>query len=220
MIQPMPEARRAILDPTERFSEILFGLIMVLTFTGTLSVTEAGRADVRDMLVAALGCNLAWGIVDGVMYVLDQMTLRARGRLLVRRLHATNDPVVGQRMVADVLPDRIAAILGPEELESMRRRLVAQEDPPAHMAPTARDLLAAASVCLLVFLTTLPVAIPFMLVSDPQPALRISNAVALVMLFLLGSSLARYTGGRPFRLGFGMLVLGAVLVALTIALGG
>jgi hypothetical protein len=172
------------------------------------------------MLVAALGCNLAWGVVDGVMYVLDQMTTRARGRLLVRRLHATNDPVVGQRMVADVLPDRIAAILGPEELESMRRRLVAREESPAAAAPTARDLLGGASVCLLVFLTTFPVAIPFMVVSDPRPALRISNAVALVMLFLLGSSLARYTGGRPFRLGLGMLVLGATLVALTIALGG
>ena len=216
----MSEARRAILDPTERFSEILFGLVMVLTFTGTLSVTEAGRADVRDMLVAALGCNLAWGIVDGVMYVLDQMTLRARGRLLVRRLHAEKDPHAAHRLIADVLPERIAAILGTEELESMRRRLVAREDPSARTAPTARDLLGAASVCLLVFLTTLPVAIPFMLVSDPQPALRISNAVALVMLFLLGSSLARYTGGRPLRLGLGMLILGAVLVALTIALGG
>jgi VIT1/CCC1 family predicted Fe2+/Mn2+ transporter len=40
------------------------------------------------------------------------------------------------------------------------------------------------------------------------------------MLFLLGHSLARYTGGRPWRLGLAMLLIGAGLVSLTIALGG
>ena len=49
------------LEPMDRLSEILFGLIMVLTFTGSLSVAEVGREDVRLMLIGALGCNLAWG---------------------------------------------------------------------------------------------------------------------------------------------------------------
>jgi hypothetical protein len=55
-----------VLEPGERISEVLFGLIMVLTFTGSLSVAEAGREDIRTMLVGALGCNLAWGIIDAV----------------------------------------------------------------------------------------------------------------------------------------------------------
>jgi VIT1/CCC1 family predicted Fe2+/Mn2+ transporter len=216
----MSAVRRPILDPTERFGEILFGLIMVLTFTGTLSVTEAGRADVREMLVAALGCNLAWGIVDGVMYVINEMTNRARGRVLLRKLHDVEDAAAGHRMIADVLPDCVADILGDEELESMRRKLVARPLPPAGVPFEMRDLVAGGAVCLLVFLTTFPVAVPFMVIHDPQPALRISNAIALATLFLLGRSLARYTGGRSWRLGLGMLVLGASLVALTIALGG
>jgi hypothetical protein len=39
----------------------LFGLIMVLTETLTagLSVTE-GKAGVRQLLIAVIGCNLAW----------------------------------------------------------------------------------------------------------------------------------------------------------------
>ena len=49
------------LDPMERVSEILFGLIMVLTFTCSFSVLRAGREDVREMFIGALGCNLAWG---------------------------------------------------------------------------------------------------------------------------------------------------------------
>jgi hypothetical protein len=48
-----------VLDPLERFSEIVFGLIMVLSFTCALSVAEAGREGVRAMFIGAIGCNLA-----------------------------------------------------------------------------------------------------------------------------------------------------------------
>src|ERR1700740_1360880 len=58
------------LEPTETISEILFGLIMVLTFTCSLSVRCAGREQVRTLLIGALGCNLAWGIIDGYMHLL------------------------------------------------------------------------------------------------------------------------------------------------------
>ena len=54
-------------EPIERVSEVFFGLIMVLNLH-RLSAAEVGRADVRAMLVAALGRNLAWGIIDGAMY--------------------------------------------------------------------------------------------------------------------------------------------------------
>ena len=67
----MPSGVR-VLDPSERIAEVLFGLIMVLTFTGSLSIADAGANDVRVMLIGALGCNLAWGphrrraVPDGV----------------------------------------------------------------------------------------------------------------------------------------------------------
>jgi hypothetical protein len=55
---------RGFLDPMDRISEVLFGVIMVLTFTGALSIATADRLEVREMLVGALGCNLAWGVID------------------------------------------------------------------------------------------------------------------------------------------------------------
>lgn len=58
------------LDPISRISEILFGLIMVLTFTGSLSAVEVGREDVREMLIGATGCNLDWGIIDAIMFLM------------------------------------------------------------------------------------------------------------------------------------------------------
>ena len=38
---------RRVLNPVDRAAEILFGLIMVMTFTGSLGVAQAGSADVK-----------------------------------------------------------------------------------------------------------------------------------------------------------------------------
>ena len=73
------KSSKRVLEPNERISEVLFGLIMVLTFTGSLSVAEAGRDDVRTMLIGALGCNLAWGIIDGILYLMGCLSEQGRG---------------------------------------------------------------------------------------------------------------------------------------------
>jgi hypothetical protein len=62
----MSQPTHRILDPVERTSEILFGLIMVLTFTGSISVAEAGQAEMREP-GRGRRVQLAWGIVDAVM---------------------------------------------------------------------------------------------------------------------------------------------------------
>src|SRR5580765_3469692 len=141
--------RRRLLDPTERFSEVLFGLIMVLTFTGTLSVAEAGRDDVRTMLIGALGCNLAWGIVDAVMYLITTLATRSRGHALLRALQTAPDKAAAAASIAEVLPERIAAVLTPDDLESMRRRLAALPAPATKVIPTGEELLRALAICLI-----------------------------------------------------------------------
>jgi len=80
------ESRRRVLDPVERAGEVLFGLIMVLTFTVSLNATEAGRSDVRVMLVGALGCNLAWGIIDAVMFLMGIKGERSLAAQTVRAI--------------------------------------------------------------------------------------------------------------------------------------
>ena len=82
---------KRVLDPIERLSEVLFGLIMVLTFTGSLSVVGAGREDVRTMLVGALGCNLAWGIIDAVFYLMASLAEKERGFATFRAVRETGD---------------------------------------------------------------------------------------------------------------------------------
>ena len=209
-----------ILDPIERVSEVLFGLIMVLTFTGSLSVAEAGHAEVRTMLLGALGCNLAWGLIDGILYLMGSLAEGSRGLLAFRAMRRADSPLSAQRIIADSLPPLIASLLKPEELESMRLRLEQVAEPPGPARLRKQDYLGFLGVFLLVFLSTFPVVIPFTFMKDIQLALRISNAIAIVLLFLAGAAFGRITGRRPWVMGASMVVLGVVLVSLTMALGG
>ena len=79
---------KRVLEPIERISEVLFGLIMVLTFTCSLSVAEAGRMEVRAMLLGALGCNIAWGVIDAIMYLMGCLAERARSLATLRAVRA------------------------------------------------------------------------------------------------------------------------------------
>jgi hypothetical protein len=213
-------SRGRLLDPSERFSEILFGLIMVLSFTGSMSAAMAGREEVRTMLFGAIGCNLAWGIVDGVMYLVTALTGRSRALVVLNAIRNAPDPEHGRRIIEEELPDGFVRALGAEDLEAVRLRMTRHPEPPAGIYLTRNDFLAAAAVCAVVFLSTFPVVIPFIVMRDAIPALRVSNLIAVALLFVIGFSLGRYAGFRPLRMGLSMVGLGGVLVAITIALGG
>lgn len=214
------EKRAPVLDPIERMSEVIFGLIMALTFTGTINVATAGREEVRTVMLAALGCNLAWGLVDAVMYLVGTLTGRARNLMLLQRVRRTATPQDAHAAIAEALPGRLNEAIGPEGLEEMRRRLVALPEPPAHARLGRDDFVGAVGVFLLVVLATFPVVIPFMLFSETGLAMRASNAVALVMLYIAGHRLGQYAGVNGWRTGLAMAAIGAVLVVITMALGG
>jgi VIT1/CCC1 family predicted Fe2+/Mn2+ transporter len=208
-----------VLSPVERHGEILFGLIMALSFTCTLSVAESGQAEVRTMLFAALGCNLAWGIVDGVMYLIAVAAERGRRIALWQAVRAARSPTDASAIVRDELPEEVADVLQPGDVDRVRE-VIAARPLPDRRPLTAADIRAAIAVLLLVFLSTFPVAVPFIFVHEAQRALRMSNAVALVLLFVGGWRLARYAGFRPLLTAAAMVGLGVGLVAVTIALGG
>lgn len=193
---------------------------MVLTFTGSLSVAEAGREDVRVMLVGALGCNLAWGLIDGILFLMGCLAEKSRELMTLHAVRQAADPRQAQRLIAGALPPVLAAALEPQEYEKLRLRLSLLPEPPNRARLRREDWLGAGGVFLLVFLSTLPVALPFLFMESVLPAMRLSNAVAIGMLFLTGYAFGRMTSRRPVRVGIAMVGIGVVLVAMTIALGG
>jgi VIT1/CCC1 family predicted Fe2+/Mn2+ transporter len=214
------KSSKRALDPIDRVSEILFGLIMVLTFTGSLSVANAGRDDVRTMLMGALGCNLAWGIIDGIFYLMGCLAEKGRALRALRAIRRSSDPQKAQKIISAALPQAVANVLQPPELEALYRRLKELPEPPNRAQLRRDDWRGAFGVFLLVFLSTFPVVIPFIFLKNIVPAMRLSNAVAIVMLFLTGYVYGRIIGHQPWVRGVFMVVLGCILVAITIALGG
>lgn len=209
-----------ILDPGERIAEILFGLIMALTISGTISVATADRFEIRTMLIGVLGCNLAWGIIDGGMYLMARLAETGREILLVRDLRAAADRESAHRIIAEALPPAFASQFQSAQLEILREGISRRPAQEKHARLTGHDWLGALGVCILVILSTFPVVVPFLLIKDPPLALRISNAIAVVMLFLCGFVFARYAGMRPWLTGLIMVAVGIAMVSITIALGG
>jgi hypothetical protein len=214
-----PVRLHRILDPMDRISEVLFGLIMALTFTLTFAVATADNLAVRTMLFAALGCNLAWGIIDGGVYLLARLNQQGRAIVSWRVVRDAPNAAAAQRLVADALPPLVASIVEPTELESMRRKFY-QLPEPAPPRLTTSEWLGALGIFLLSFLSTFPIVIPFLIIGDARLALRVSNIVAVAMLFLCGFMFGRYAGFRPAAMGIAMVALGGTLVGVAIALGG
>jgi len=214
------KASKRVLELNERISEVLFGLIMVLTFTGSLSVAEAGREDVRTMLIGALGCNLAWGVIDGVFYLMACLADKGRNLRTYRAVRRATDPQEAQRLIADALPSVVASVLQPAEFAAVHQRLQQLPEPPERARLSGPDWRGAAGVFLLVFLSTFPVAVPFIFMQNTMTAMRVSNVIAVAMLFVTGYAYGRCVGRFPWGFGISMVILGGALVALTIALGG
>ncbi|AWY38922.1 hypothetical protein DKY63_02935 [Pseudomonas putida] len=212
--------RARVLDPVERATEVIFGLLMAMTFTSTISVVTTDQEAERVMMIAALGCNLAWGLADAAMYLLRVVIERSRNRTLLASLHSDPDAVAGQALVADALPPRIATAAGTEGLEMLRQRLL--QAPAKSLSPRLGldDFKGAFGVFLLVVFSTFPVVVPFMLVAQTALAVRVSNLVGVGMLFVAGWVLARYAGLKPWLGAFALAIAGTLLVSAIIALGG
>jgi VIT1/CCC1 family predicted Fe2+/Mn2+ transporter len=211
---------RRVLEPIERISEVLFGLIMALTFTGSLSAAESGQAEVRTMLVGAIGCNLAWGFVDAIMYLMGSIAERGSELGVVARLKTARSGDEARGMLVAILPSAVSSVLTRADLDRIRADVLRLPHPAKRATLLRDDWLGAVAVFLLVFLSTLPIVLPFTILNDAWTALRTSNAIAVAMMFVTGYAFGRLAGYRPWVTAGSMVLLGCFLVALTIALGG
>lgn len=208
------------LDPFDRMTEVVSGVIMVITFTGSLSVVHAGRDDVRALLVGVIGCNAAWGIVDAIIYLMGRLSENGQNLKTHRAVLTADNPAAARQLISDALPPAMAAVIGPDELENMRVRLKELPEPPSRPTLSKDDWVGALVIFFLVLFVTFPLVIPFLLVQDAKTAVRLSHSIAIVTMFAAGHRYGHLEGVNPLRTGFVMVLIGAVLAAVTIVLGG
>jgi hypothetical protein len=212
------------LDPATSLAEVLFGLIMTLTFTlgAGIIIEDEGREGARDLLIAVIGCNIAWGIIDGALYLVNEWFDRGRMQRLGQAIRRATDDQSARSLVAGELDELFENITSAAEREALYSRVVdnVRARPARANAIGKADFMGAFTSFWLVALTSAPAAIPFLLFDDARFALRVSNAVLLALLFVTGYFWARFTLGKPWLVGLALLLGGLALVGIAILLGG
>ena len=212
------------LDPGETLGEVLFGLIMVLTFTaGARLITAREELDTHELVVAAVGCNIAWGVIDAVLFVLGNLFHRRRRARFLRAIKSANsdaEALAAVREEFELEGERF--VIRPEDSARIHQSILtaAAQATPTRAGLQRRDFVAALVIFALVSSAALPGVIPFLLLKDPYHALRLSNLLLILLLFLVGYWWAHYTDASPWRVGLSVMILGVSMVGVSIALGG
>lgn len=211
---------KSLLNPMDRAAEILFGLIMALTFTCSIGIANKGQTEIRQLLIGAIGCNLAWGLVDATMYLIGVLGRKNRNKIIFNSIQNSSETDKARKYISDALPPMVASAMGSEGLEQIRSQLINLELTTPDVRLTAHDIKKAIALFFLIFISTFPVVIPFVFIHDTKLALRVSNGIAIVMMFLCGWSVAKYVGFSKWIMSVAMTLIGIFLVGVTIALGG
>ena len=220
MQQHHASAVDAALSPFERAAESVFGILMAISVTAAFEIAVGKDIDTRELMIAALGCNLAWGAIDAVMYLMQQQFDRFRNHRDALRLRAAgSDEEFRARLLEVTAPAFLGQALTADTVARVRQMAdgYAVKRPPFW---SAQELKVAGLICLIVFGSTFPLVVPFMVMQDAWLALRASHAVAVGMLFWLGWGLGRWSGANAWASGVVFAAVGTVLAVSCVALGG
>jgi len=215
-----PYADKGVLDFDDRISEILTGIILILSFTCTFSVIKSDTSSVLDMLTGGIMSTLAWGLIDAVMYLFMTLMDKEHNLTFINYVRKSTDRVKSRQVILDALPTVISGLMKPEEIEILREKILKLPEPEKKYRLKFNDYISAGLIFLLVSSATIPISIPFILIKDMHIALRTSNSIAILMMFLCGSALGKYVGRNRLVLGILTSLIGIALVSITIALGG
>ncbi|SEO64226.1 VIT family protein [Rhodospirillales bacterium URHD0017] len=210
------------LDPSESLLEILFGLIMALTLTVGARLLPPGEIRPLELAAALAGCNVAWGIIDAVFYLLGSLFNRNRRVQFARRLQATTDKARAIALIREEFALEGEPPMRAEDTAAFHKSLLEmlRHADTARARFTANDWAAARIILVLVSATAVPGLMPLLVMDDTGLALRVANAIQVVLLFGVGYRWAHYSGANPWRTATVVCLMGVVLVLIAVALGG
>lgn len=209
--------------------EIVFGVLIVMTFTMAFKAADLASVpvsilstSVNSLFVAAIGCTIAWGIIDAIITVMTNVAGRGRRVRLIEKIQGTKVDTEADAIVAGALDGELSGIIGDSEREQLYRHIAekARTIDPQPVGVRREDIYAAIGVILCAMLATLPVVVPLLFVDDPAWSMRISNIIGVVMLYIVGYQWAKYAGGKRVKTGLLLAAIGLIMMAIAIPLGG
>ena len=205
-------------------AEVMYGVIIAMTFTSMLR----GYPIVFDpvlhrIIITALACCIAWGIADGLFYVWERNYLI---RLENRIIDSSKNPQQNESailLIEGQLDDTILRNLPRETRQQLYEKLIrylSTVDVRKKLSP--HDILIIfLGTCLRSAAAGVIIVIPFFIIHDVPKALIISNLAGIFLLFGVGYVRALDRDLFPRVLfGFGTSLIGIIIAAITVVLGG
>ena len=208
------------LHVVERIDEMMYGLIAALTFTCSISIAHSGREEVPSILWTAVGCNFAWGTIDALIIVFSTLLYRGEAIKTLQAIRSAATDEEAYEVIKATMPPLAGTLLKGEHFQHLRNEISKLPPPPGHVFLTWTDVKSALLAFILVFTATVPVILPFFFITEPLHAVRVSNWIALTLLFIAGYYFGKKTGFNPWRTAFILMILGGGIVIGTIYLGG
>jgi hypothetical protein len=164
------------LKPSESLTEIVAGLIMVLSFTLAASVLSGGGQEgARAALLGAIGCNAAWGIIDAVFYMMASTFDRNRHLRIARAVASAPDEATALAAIRRELDPYLASVTRPKDREQLYRSVrnsLAHGRLPRRTGLAFDDVMGAIGVFCIALTASLPAVLPLLLIDHPWLALR------------------------------------------------
>lgn len=221
-----------IIDPIDRLSETIYSVLILLTFTLAYRIIRLGADPIAPpnsieysnaLLIAALSAIVAWGLIDGLMYMLMEVFQRGERHRLLHMLQTAET----ERERINVLAEELDYVLEPITDETERRNLYQsmlrhlRTAQPRPIGFKRADFTGALGTLVVAVVAVIPSLIPLIVLrSNYDLAIRISNVISFIVLFHAGYSWGTYTGANPWRTGLMLFAAGVVMVAIAIPLGG
>ena len=198
---------------------------MVLVLIGYLK-WSLGQDDIefkKLMMLVPLGCNAAWGIIDGIMYVLINLRERGNKSKLLSLVKSAKDQNDALALVRKEFGFAFFDLLNQDTQKNIYEEIVKGATNATIVKPkgiSKNDLRLVLKTFLIVFSSGVPIVIPFFFLNDVWLAIRISHIIGLVMLFCIGYWWAKFASRHRIRSAIGLTILGVVIVGMTQILHG
>ena len=220
-----------MIDPIDGLSETIFSILILLTFTLAYRIivlsggssSDLTSGEMNDLLIGAVGAIFAWGVIDGVMYALISLFERGERHRLLKNIQAAES----DEEAVDFIADDLDYILEPITEENVRKELYSsvllhlRDSQPRRIGFTKDDFTGALGHIVVAMVSVIPSLIPLLLLrNDMMLAIRVSNIVSFIVLFIVGHRWGVYTGANPWKTGLLITAVAVLLVLIAIPLGG
>jgi len=205
-------------------AEAIYAVIIAMTFTSVLrSYAAIDEAAYWEIIYPALFCCMAWGIADGLFYAWERRYNIRMENKIIDLSRPGQDRDEAMHLIREQLDDTILRNINYEKRTELYRNLMNHLDEVgAKRTPSRWDALAIISATFAISTAAgLAVVAPFFLVAGLKTALDISNMLGICLLFIIGYHRAyEKSASARMIMGFGTAVIGIVIAAVTILLGG